>query len=210
MSVAIMTSPGSTGIDEPPGMQALSLRPSRMPPGHLEQLRERRAQPHLVVAGARDVARDREDLRAAVVRPAEIEERLAAVADDPRHRGERLGVVDRRRLAVEAEARRERRLEARLALLAFERLEQRRLLAADVGAVAVVVEEVEAEVRAQDVVAEESGVVRLGDAPPRSARRSPRSRRGRSCSRARSPSRRRRSPCPRSARAGCSAGCRGP
>src|SRR6185369_1874879 len=32
MSVAIMTSPGSTGIDEPPGMQALSLRPPRIPP----------------------------------------------------------------------------------------------------------------------------------------------------------------------------------
>ncbi len=32
MSVCIITSPGSTGIDEPPGMQALSLRPSRMPP----------------------------------------------------------------------------------------------------------------------------------------------------------------------------------
>src|SRR5204863_7581541 len=32
MSVAIMISPGSTGIDEPPGIQALSLRPARMPP----------------------------------------------------------------------------------------------------------------------------------------------------------------------------------
>ena len=32
MSVAIITSPGSTGIDEPPGMHALSLRPPRMPP----------------------------------------------------------------------------------------------------------------------------------------------------------------------------------
>ena len=32
MSVAIMTSPGSTGIDEPPGITAFSLRPPRMPP----------------------------------------------------------------------------------------------------------------------------------------------------------------------------------
>ena len=32
MSVASMTSPGSTGIDEPPGITALSLRPPRTPP----------------------------------------------------------------------------------------------------------------------------------------------------------------------------------
>jgi hypothetical protein len=32
MSVFIMMSAGSTGIDEPPGMQALSFRPGRMPP----------------------------------------------------------------------------------------------------------------------------------------------------------------------------------
>ncbi len=32
MSVRIMMSAGSTGIDEPPGITALSLRPSRIPP----------------------------------------------------------------------------------------------------------------------------------------------------------------------------------
>ena len=32
MSVAIMISAGSTGMEEPPGMTALSFRPSRMPP----------------------------------------------------------------------------------------------------------------------------------------------------------------------------------
>ena len=32
MFVASMTSPGRTGADEPPGMQALSLRPPRIPP----------------------------------------------------------------------------------------------------------------------------------------------------------------------------------
>src|ERR1700730_129567 len=32
MSVAMMMSAGSTGIDEPPGMHALSLRPPRIPP----------------------------------------------------------------------------------------------------------------------------------------------------------------------------------
>ena len=205
MSVAIMIAPGSTGIDEPPGNAGLERAAVAHAARHFEQLRERRAQPDFVVAGAGDVAGHREELRAAVVRPAEIEERVAAVADDPRHRGERLGVVDRRRLAVETEARRERRLEARLALLAFERLEERRLLAADVRAVAVMVEEMEAEAGAEDVVAEQAGLDRPRRAPPRSARRSPRSRRARSCSRARSPSRTRRSPCLRSARAGCTA-----
>ena len=28
----VQVNPGSTGIDDPPGMQALSLRPPRMPP----------------------------------------------------------------------------------------------------------------------------------------------------------------------------------
>ena len=47
------------------------------------------------------------------------------LADDPGHRREGLGVVDGGGLAIQAEAGRERRLEARLALLAFERFEQR-------------------------------------------------------------------------------------
>ena len=75
---------------------------------------------------------------AAVVRLAQVRGTTRApLRMIARHRRERLGVVDRGRLAVQAEARRERRLEARLALLAFERLEQRGLLAADVGAGAV-------------------------------------------------------------------------
>ena len=131
--------------------------------GHFEQRGERRAEADFVVAGTRDVAGNREDLGAAVVRPAEIEEGFAAVVDDPRHGGERLGVVDRRRLAVEAEARRERRLEPRLALLAFERFEERGFLAADVGAVAVVIVQVKTEFGALDVGAEEAGLVRFGD-----------------------------------------------
>ena len=80
MSVAIMTSPGSTGIDEPPGMHGLELAAVAHAAGHLEQLRERRAELHLEVARPLDVARHREDLGAAVVGPAQVEERLAAVA----------------------------------------------------------------------------------------------------------------------------------
>jgi hypothetical protein len=49
---------------------------------------------------------------------------------------------------------RERRLEARLALLAFERFEQRGFFAADVGAPAMVRVQVEIEALAEDVLAE--------------------------------------------------------
>ena len=55
-----------------------------------------------------------------------------------RHDRDGLDVVDRGRAAVEAGAGRERRLQARLALLALEAFQQRRLFAADVGAGAVV------------------------------------------------------------------------
>ena len=51
---------------------------------------------------------------------------------------------------------RERRLVARLAAVALDRLEERRLLAADVGAGAAAELDVEGEARAQDVVAEEA------------------------------------------------------
>ena len=128
----------------------------------------------------------------------ELQEASPPLHDDPGHRGEGLGVVDRGRLAVQAEARRERRLEARLALLAFEGFEQRGFFAADVGAVAVVRVQVEVEIRAQDVLAEIAGGARFLAAPPRSARRLPRSRRGCSCSPPSRPSRSRRWPCLRS------------
>ena len=55
-----------------------------------------------------------------------------------RHGRDRLDVVDQRRRRVETGDRRERRLRARLAALAFERLEQAGLLAADVRAGAAV------------------------------------------------------------------------
>ena len=61
-----------------------------------------------------------------------------AVLDDRRHRRDRLDVVDQRRRPVEPAHRRERRPRARLPPLALQRLEQRRLLAADVGARAAV------------------------------------------------------------------------
>ncbi len=130
--------------------------------GHLQELRERHAELDFVVAWARHVAGDREELGAAVVRPAEREERVAAVAHDPGHRRERLGVVDGRRLAIEPVARRKGRLEARLALLALERVEERGLFTADVGAVAGVGVKLEAVARAEDVLADIARGARFG------------------------------------------------
>ena len=132
---------------------------ARMP---LDQLAQRDA--HLLLDHARllDVAGDLEQLGAGVVGLADAgEPRRPAAQDVARHR-DRFDVVDRGRRAVEADVGRERRLQARLALLALEALQQRRLLAADVGAGAVV--DVEVEVPAVDVVlADQLGLVGLVD-----------------------------------------------
>ena len=77
--------------------------------------------------------------------------------------GERDDVVDDGRLAEQALVRRQRRLGAHLAALAFEAFEQRRLLAADIGAGAHAHFEVEGVVRAGDVRAEHAAAPRRGD-----------------------------------------------
>ena len=126
-------------VDEPPGITAFSVRPSAMPPPRsLIRSLEREPVRQLVVAAVDDVAREREDARARRALDAEL--RVLGAADlEHRRRGrDRLDVVDGRRRGVEAGDRRERRLRARLAAPALERLEQRRLLAADVGAGAAV------------------------------------------------------------------------
>ena len=64
--------------------------------------------------------------------------------------------------AVQALDGRERRLQARVAALALERVEQRGLLAADVGAGAAVHDEVERVVGAEDALADVAGGARLG------------------------------------------------
>ncbi len=69
---------------------------------------------------------------------------------------ERLDVVDHRRLAEQPLDDRERRLVARLAAVALDRVEERGLLAADVGAGALADLDVEGEALAEDVVAEEA------------------------------------------------------
>src|SRR6185312_6284629 len=108
----------------------------------------------LEVARVRDVARDRDELRAGRALDAELGVARAAHLDDRRDGREGLDVVDERRPLVQALVGGERRLEARVAALALERVEQRRLLAADVGAGAAVDPEREGVVGAEDPLAE--------------------------------------------------------
>ena len=76
---------------------------------------------------------------------------------------DRLDVVHRRRAAVQADIRRERRLQPRHALLAFQALQQRGLFAADIGAGAVMDVEVEVIAGSAGVLADQAGLVGLVD-----------------------------------------------
>ena len=76
-----------------------------------------------------------------------------ALGDEERHVDERLDVVDRRRLPEEPDLDGEGGLVPRLAALALDRVEERRLLAADVGARAAPDLDVEPEAVAQHVAA---------------------------------------------------------
>src|SRR5690606_6746840 len=97
----------------------------------------------LVVTGPLHVAGDAEDTGAGVAGRADLRILLATDGGDGLHMAEGLHVVDDGRALVEAEDRgKVRRLDARVGALAFERLDQARLLAADVGAGATVDENV--------------------------------------------------------------------
>ncbi len=125
----------------------------------LQQLGERNAERDFIITGPIHVTGYRENLHAAVVRSSELEKVLGAVAQDVRHRRQRLGVVDRGRPPEQAVVRRKRRLVARQSALALDRLEHGRFLPADVGAGAEIGVEVEIDARAEDVFAEQSGAI---------------------------------------------------
>ena len=76
-----------------------------------------------------------------------------------------MGVIDGGRLAVETEVRGERRLEAGLALLAFQRLKQRGFFATDVGASAHGRVQVEIDAGAQQILAEQASRVGFLERP---------------------------------------------
>src|SRR4029077_15658306 len=107
-----------------------------------------------------DVAGNAIKLRAGIVRPADAGEPGGAAAHDVGHLRDGLDVVDGGRAAVEPHIGRERRLQPRHSLLAFEAFEQRRLLAADVGAGAVVNDDVEV-VAVEVVLADEVSLIGL-------------------------------------------------
>src|SRR6202035_722645 len=81
-------------------------------------------------------------------------EPVGAVDNDVRQVGYGLDVVDDRRLPVEALDRREGWLEPRLAAIALERGQQRRLLAADVGARSTMQNDLDLEALAEHILAE--------------------------------------------------------
>ena len=108
-------------------------------------------------------AADAEQLRSAVLLGTERREPLGAARHHERHVAQRLDVVHRGRAAPRAGHGRERRLEARLRALAFERFEQRRLFAGFVGAGAAMQVDLAVEAGAQDVLAEEAGRARVVD-----------------------------------------------
>ena len=109
----------------------------------------------LVDAGILHAPREGEEPGPRRTAAAEGGERGASVVDDPGQVRHRLHVVHDRGLAVESGDRgEERRLDAREPALALERLDQRGLLAADIGAGTGVHDDVERELRAEDLRSE--------------------------------------------------------
>ncbi len=129
----------------------------------LDQLLERNSHFLFDVARRLDVPGNAEDLGAVVVLRTERGEPSGAPPEDRRRVCDGLDVVHRGRTAPDADARRKRRLRARLALLAFEALDQRTFLAADVRAHAAMDEHVHRPARAAGVRPEEPGRIGLVD-----------------------------------------------
>src|SRR3546814_8345987 len=107
------------------------------------------------------MARDLEELGALVVLTSEAREPRRAAAQDRRDDRDAFDIVHRRRAAIEARTRRERRFQARLAFLALEAFDHRSFFAADIGAGAAVDEDVEIITRLRRILSEQAGVIRL-------------------------------------------------
>ena len=116
----------------------------------LDQFAERNPHRLFDVAGTFDMAGNTKQLGADIVGPADRCEPRRAPPEDVGRDRDRLDIVDGGRAAVETDIGRERRLQPRLALLAFEAFQERGLFAADIGAGAV--GDVEIERPAVDVV----------------------------------------------------------
>ena len=152
----------NSGVDEPPGVQNFSRCPARMPPARSSSSRSVVPSGASYWPGLGDVPGQGEDAEALGPLGAVGREVRGAVAEDVRHGGDRLDVVDHRGAGVQPGHRRERRLQPGLAAVALQRVEQRGLLAADVGARPGVHDHLEVEPGAEDVGAQVTGLVGLG------------------------------------------------
>src|SRR4051794_12733163 len=155
----------NSGVEEPPGVQNLSSCPPRTPPAMSSSSRS------VMPSGAsywpgRVTCPDR------LKKPKPVDrsvphggEPVRTVQHDGRHGGDGLPVVDHRGTGVEAGDRGERRLQPRLPAPALQRVQQRRLLAADVRARAGMNGDLEVEAGTEDVLAQVALGVGLLDRP---------------------------------------------
>src|SRR6185437_7834633 len=128
----------------------------------IDQFAERNPHRLFDVAGTFDMAGDAEQLGADIVRPADPGKPGCTAPQNIGRNRNRLDIVDRGRAAVQADIGRKWRLQPRLALLAFETLQQRGFLAAYIGARPV--RDIEVERPAIDVVlADQLGLIGLID-----------------------------------------------
>ena len=127
------------------------------------ELAQRRAERHLIDTRTLHVAAQAEQAGASRRLRAHRCVGASTVHDDGRNVGERFDVVHERRLSKESSLDGEGGLVARLAPIPLDRVEDRRLLAADVRAGAATDLELEAKAASKDVVAEEPRVPRLID-----------------------------------------------
>ncbi len=151
--------------------------------GHLEQFGKRRAHGNLEHPRVVDIAGDGKKFGTAAVLHPDVRKPLPALLQDHRDRGQGLGIVDDRGPAIETVLGRERGFEAGLTLLAFDRFQQRGLLAADIGAGAEMGVAARNRSRNRGYPCPESPPCGPLPGPLRSVRRVPRTRRGCSCNR---------------------------
>ena len=134
----------------------LQLAAARHASGKINQLAQRGPHGDFVDAGARHVSAKTKEPGAGGVFRAQLGVSRAAFEDDAGNVDQRFHVVDRGGLAEESRLRGERRLVARFAAIAFDRVEERGFFAADIRAGAAANFNVELKAAAQNVVAEES------------------------------------------------------